>query len=150
MLVLVAEWYINRKDTMRSSIKILLMAATVSMMCGCSTFKHPEPDRAAIEQRYASLDLSHGVSRENSVVVAQHYMFSKGYDYDWWIDSPTEINDDLQQNTWTVEFAPKEGGYGSGPRPRSELTLPLVLPYWVTINKDSGAISVIVYQVTHK
>jgi hypothetical protein len=137
---------------MRSFITIPLMAATVSAICGCSSLvvKHSEPDRAAIEQRYSGLVLSHGVSREDSVVVAQHYMLSKGYDYDWWIESPTKIDDDPQRNTWTVEFAPKEDGYGSGPRHRSELTLQMLLPYWVTINKDSGKISVVVVQTKHK
>src|SRR5215510_971008 len=131
---------------MRSTIASLLPVAAAAMICGCSSVSvtHSEPDRASIEAQYSKLDLSHGVSREDAVVVAQHYMLSKGYDYDWWIASPTKVDDDAGQNTWTVVFAPKEDGYGSGPRRRSELTLQMLMPYWVTINKDSGKISVVV------
>jgi hypothetical protein len=137
---------------MRLAVTKFLIVSTACVICGCSSLvvKHSEPDRIAIEQRYGSLDLSHGVSRDDAVVVAQHYMLSKGYDYDWWIASPTKTDDDPTQNAWAVEFAPKEDGNGSGPRHSSELTLQMMLPYWVTINKDSGKISVVVVRTKHK
>jgi len=77
-------------------------------------------------------------------------MLSKGYDYDWWVGSPTKVDDDPKQNAWTVEFAPKEDGYGSGPRRRSDLTLQMLLPFWVTISKDTGKVSVVVVRTKHR
>jgi hypothetical protein len=137
---------------MRLAITTFLIVATASMICGCGSLvvKHPEPDRAAIEQKYSSLDLSHGVSRDGALIVAQHYMLSKGYDSHWWIASATKIDDDSTQNTWTVEFAPKEDGSGTSLWHLSDLTIQMMLPYWVTINKDSGQISVVVVQTKKK
>lgn len=134
-----------------SAITLFLIAATAGILGGCvSAVKHSEPDRSAIEQQFGSLDLSQGVSREDAVIVAQHYMLTKGYDYDWWIAAPTRVDDDPGQNSWTVEFAPKEDGYGSGPRPRSQITLQTLLPYWVTVNKHTGKISVVKVQTKQK
>jgi hypothetical protein len=137
---------------MRLIISLLLIVITAGIISGCGSLpvKHSEPDRTAIEQAYNDLDLSHGASREDAVIIAQHDMLAKGYDYDWWVGAPTKIDDDAKQNTWTVEFAPKEDGNGSGPRRRSELTLQMLLPYWVTINKDSGKISVVVFRTKQK
>ena len=133
-------------------ITILLAVIVVGTLCGCSSVSalRSEPDRTLIESRYSSLDRTHGVSRDDAVIIAQHYMLSKGYDYDWFIGSPKKVSDDSEQNSWTVEFAPKEDGYGSGPRRRSEITMQMLLPYWVTVRKDTGEISVVVIRTKQK
>jgi hypothetical protein len=76
---------------MRSTfIASFLAAGIAGVMCGCSSVSviHSEPDRALIESRYSRLDPSHGVSREDAVIIAEHYMLSEGYDYDWFIAAP--------------------------------------------------------------
>ena len=137
---------------MRSTFVTFLIVTAVGMICGCSSVSvmHSEPDRASIEAQYSKLDLSHGVSREDAVVIAQHYMLSKGHDYDWFVAAPKKVSEDSVQNTWTVEFEPKEDGYGSGPRRSSDLTFQMLLPYWVTVRKDTGDISVLVFRTKEK
>jgi len=130
----------------------LLIVTALGAVCGCSLIStpHPEPDRGLIESQFSRLDLAHGISRGDAVIIAEHYMLSKGYDYDWYVASPSKVSDEPERNSWTVEFEPKEDGYGNGPRRKSELTFQMLLPYWVTIRKDTGDISVVVMHVTHK
>jgi hypothetical protein len=130
----------------------VLIGAVFGMLCGCTSVPvvRSEPDRTLIESQYSRLDLTHGVSREDAVTIAQHYMLSKGYDYDWFVASSKKVTDDSKINSWIVEFEPKEDGYGSGPRRRSEIKIQMLMPYWVTIRKDTGEISVVVIRSKSK
>jgi hypothetical protein len=137
---------------MRSTIVSLLIITAAGMICGCSSVlvTHSEPDRASIEAKYSKLDLSRGVSREDAVVIAQHYMLFRGYDYDWYIAAPEKVSEDSVQKSWTLEFQPKANGWGGGPRPSSEVTFQMLLPYRVIISKDTGEISVVTIRTKEK
>ena len=82
------------------------------------------------------------------MIIAQHYMLTKGHDYDWVVAAPKDVTED--DKGWTVTFEPKEDGYGSGPRRRSEVTFQMLLPYWVTVKKDTGEISTVVVRTGKK
>ena len=130
----------------------VLIIASIGISFGCSSVKiaHSDPNPALIESQFAKLDVSHGVSREDAVVIAQHYMLSKGYDYDWFVAAPKKVTDDPVKNIWTVEFEPKEDGYGSGPRKKSEIELQMLLSCWVNVNKTTGEISYLVFRTKNK
>ncbi len=138
--------------TMRCTIFMLLLATSTPILCSCRSLRErrAEPDRTSIEAQYSKVDLSRGVSREDAVVIAQHYMLSKGYDYDWFVAAPEKVTEDAAQNAWTVSFEPKEDGHGSGPRRRSEVTFQMLLPFSVTIRKDTGDVSVLVVRTNSK
>src|SRR5688572_27451443 len=92
--------------TMSTRVMVLVLAGST---CGCRA-SHKEPDRTLIESRYSSLDVSDGVSRDEAIVVAQHYMLSKGRDFDWFIDVPNEVTD--SGDDWEIIFKNKNDGWG--------------------------------------
>jgi hypothetical protein len=60
------------------------------------------------------------------------------------------VSDAAEQDSWLVEFEPKEDGFGNGPRRKSEITFQMVLPYEVYVRKDTGKISVVVARIKQK
>ena len=136
---------------MRSILITGVVAIMLGTLCtGCSSVSagRSEPDRALIEAQYTTVEHANGISREEAVIIAQHYMLTKGHDYDWFVGAPIEVTE--EDKSWTVTFEPKEDGYGSGLRRRSEVTFQMLLPYWVTVRKDTGEISTVVVRTGKK
>jgi hypothetical protein len=121
---------------MRSIPASVVLAVAVTCSASCHSARHAEPDRALVESRNASVDRTDGVSRDEAIAIAQHHMLANGHDRDWFVEPPENVSEEA--DCWTVTFQPREDGWGSGDRPESELTLTMLMPYWIQIDKDDG------------
>ncbi len=69
-------------------------------------------------------------------------MLSRGFDSDWIVAAPKTVREPAERAEWSVEFSPKEDGWGSGPRRAREITFEMLLPKFVWVHKSTGDIRV--------
>jgi hypothetical protein len=110
----------------------------------------PSLDRAAIAAKAAAVDRSDGISKDEAVALAQEFMLSHALDYDWIVARPKSVTEPGERNEWSIVFAPKEDGWGSGPRTRSQVTFEMMLPKIVWVHKVTGEIRVSAVSIKKK
>ncbi len=119
---------------------MLVLCFILGICAGCKSI--PAVDAPAIRAGLGQVNRADGINGEEAMILAQNYMLDHGYDFDWAVNSARLRGEDKVQNIWTVDFQPWENGSGSGRRPKNQILLEHLIPFYVHINKTDGAIHV--------